>query len=496
MKRALAPVGVFVILIASYAFFWHARDWNISSRLMLTYALADRGTVQINGLEDHTRDRARVGDRYYSDKLPGYSLLAIPSYAVGKLLFKLPAHPLDQKGEGFTHWWPDYWITLGTSGVLSALCGALLVIVSRRVGCSDRLAAIVGLIYGLATPAYVYATLSYGHQATAFLLLAGYVTIDAIESTIRPMMASALAGFLVASGPLVELQVAPSALVLVAYFLFVLMKKRLVKRCFAGFAIGCLVPAIALIAYNLIAFGSPWDMGYFHEDLQQFQDVHSSQNPLGMRSPSWSRIGDLLWNEHRGLIWFAPVVVLSPIGWVLLAIQRRWSLCWVSLLVSCSVLLVNLSYPEWTGGWSTGPRLLVPLLPFAMIPIAAMLAAKPRIATPAVTALALAGFIAMTLFQGVGGRIPPAPENVAIDSPYAHPLRQVVWPMWRGDPLPPWKERVRFDRNLVSKAWGKSIDDLAPGRRWMQFLPLIVGQILSISLLVTVLGSKIKIHDR
>src|SRR5262249_40370634 len=34
---------VFVILLLSYAFFWHSRDWNTASRLMLTYALVDRG---------------------------------------------------------------------------------------------------------------------------------------------------------------------------------------------------------------------------------------------------------------------------------------------------------------------------------------------------------------------------------------------------------------------------------------------------------------------
>ena len=39
---------------------------------------------------------------------------------------------------------------------------------------------------------------------------------------------------------------------------------------------------------------------------------------------------------------------------------------------------MNLSYPEWTGGWSTGPRLLVPLLPFAMLPVASLLAVGGR----------------------------------------------------------------------------------------------------------------------
>ena len=52
------------------------------------------------------------------------------------------------------------------------------------------------------------------------------------------------------------------------------------------------------------------------------------------------------------------------------------------------------SYPEWTGGWSTGPRLLVPLLPFAMIPVAAALANGnrwSRVTLAAGLVLALAG---------------------------------------------------------------------------------------------------------
>ena len=40
---------VFVILFGSYAFFWHSRDWNTASRLMLTYAIVDRGTILLDG---------------------------------------------------------------------------------------------------------------------------------------------------------------------------------------------------------------------------------------------------------------------------------------------------------------------------------------------------------------------------------------------------------------------------------------------------------------
>ena len=51
---------VFLILLGSDAFFWHTRDWNTASRLMLTYSMVDRGTVVITGLDRQTGDKAMV----------------------------------------------------------------------------------------------------------------------------------------------------------------------------------------------------------------------------------------------------------------------------------------------------------------------------------------------------------------------------------------------------------------------------------------------------
>src|SRR5262249_42780674 len=53
-RTHVAALGVFLISLGSYAFFWHSRDWNTGSRLMLTYAMVDRGTVAITGLERQT----------------------------------------------------------------------------------------------------------------------------------------------------------------------------------------------------------------------------------------------------------------------------------------------------------------------------------------------------------------------------------------------------------------------------------------------------------
>src|SRR3954447_2463535 len=136
IRRCALPLGVFGILLASYAFFWHGRDWNSASRLMLTYALVDRGTIALDGLEDQTGDKAFFRGRYYTDKLPGFSLLAVPAYALAKGIGGLPDHPLGRRG--FAFWPADYWTTLGTSGLLTAWTAALLVGVAGDLGCGPR----------------------------------------------------------------------------------------------------------------------------------------------------------------------------------------------------------------------------------------------------------------------------------------------------------------------------------------------------------------------
>ena len=211
VKPWRGPLGVFVVLLASYSYFWHSRDWNTATRLMLTYSLVDRGTVRINGLEDHTGDRARVGDRFYTDKQPGLSLLGVPAYAASRYLFGSPPHPVDRKGPEFPYWPGDYWVTLATSGVLTALCGALLTAMATGLGCGPRRAVLVGLAYGLGTPAYVYATLFYGHQATAFLLLAALAAIWKASTSWRW---SFLAGLCASYAAVVEIQAGPVSAIL------------------------------------------------------------------------------------------------------------------------------------------------------------------------------------------------------------------------------------------------------------------------------------------
>jgi hypothetical protein len=240
-----------------------------------------------------------------------------------------------------------------------------------------------------------------------------------------------------------------------------------------GFALGAAVPTVVLLGYNTLAFGSPWEMGYFHHATPIFARVHNRRNPLGLLAPDWSKAVPLLWGGKRGLLFYAPVVGASVPGWVVLAARRLWGMLTISVLAVAAVFLVNLSYPEWTGGWSTGPRLLVPLLSFAMLPVAALLAWGGRAITVVVALLALVGGVVNFLFQGVGARLPQDIDD---------PLREAVWPIWSGGPLPPWwTSSQRFARNLCAEAFPQLVASLPERWQGLQFLPLLVFQAVAIT---------------
>ena len=439
--------------------------------------MVDRGTVCLDGLDRQTGDIARFQGHYYCDKPPGFSMVATVPYVLARLILGLPPHP--RNVEAMAYWPADYWVTLGTSGLFTAFTAVLLVRLGRKLGCSQRGAMVPALAYGLATPAYVYATLAYGHQLSAFALL-GALWLLWDRGKGRETTRLMTAGFLASSAAVIELQVGPVSAILGIYLAIQCLAGRSRPDALAYFGLGAAIPALALLFYNLLAFGSPWELGYFHHATAQFARVHSHQNPLGLRGPNLDLIVPLLWGEHRGLFFYAPILFLSLPGWLVLMMQRQVSLAACSLAICAAVFLVNLSYPEWTGGHSTGPRLLLPLLPFAMIPVAAILAdGAPgrRFTVPLALFLAVAGGVLMLLFQGAGARLP-----MDVD----HPLRAVVWPLWLGQPLPRWWTGERFTRTLaglLARAW---LDSPSLAEQAVQFLPLVLGQIVAIVGLIAI----------
>lgn len=100
--------------------------------------------------------------------------------------------------------------------------------------------------------------------------------------------------------------------------------------------------------------------------------------------------------------------------------QRRTRLALTIIAISGGLLWINAGYPTWHGGWSTGPRFLLPAIPLLFIPIGYWLAFKPthpvaRILNGAAKSvwgiLAMASFLIMVAFTVAGGRIDDSIEQ-------------------------------------------------------------------------------------
>jgi hypothetical protein len=456
--RKGAPL-IFLTLFMTYAYFWQARCWNSATRLMLTYALADRGTLSIDGLENQTRDRAYVAGRYYCDKPPGQSLFALPWYGAVKVLGV--RHPLGQPP--ISYWWPDYFVTVPTSGLVTALLGVEIYVLALWFGCRPWPAVVTALSYGLSTPAFTYATLFYGHQTAAFCAFSSYLLLVQSARTngwsrYRMFAAGFLAGYAVVT----EYTMMPVAVGLSAYAVYI----RPSLRMLAPFGSALLLCAALLLSYHAVVFGGPFQLGYFHETETQFQEIYSSSRSFGLKPPTFMAASDILLSR-RGLFLFAPATLVAIPGIVLLMWRRRWSVAAMVVWSFGSIYLINASHPTWTGGYATGPRYILPAVPFLFVAIAYAASISPRCIGRVVGVLSLLGFIVVAGSTAYGGRLPdigmPGGEN---------PFFELVLPALRNG---------HFDRNLGKLFLAPWWADLPMRFRWVAFIPLLTFLALMIT---------------
>lgn len=148
------------------------------------------------------------------------------------------------------------------------------------------------------------------------------------------------------------------------------------------------VAAIALIAAaNYLRFGNPLETGYGSE-ASLFSVAQLPQT-----------VPALLFSGEKGLLLFCPLLIAGLLGWWSFAALRPHValLCGAILLVE---FLLAATWHSWIGGWSWGPRLLVPTIPLWLLPAAFWLdVPSARFRRAAVTALVAVSILAQ--FNGV-----------------------------------------------------------------------------------------------
>jgi hypothetical protein len=116
--------------------------------------------------------------------------------------------------------------------------------------------------------------------------------------------------------------------------------------------------AIPLAVSVLIILGTYWAM--FGSPLQSPQSFHYGDILTGLKG--------LLVSPKAGMFVFAPVAFAALACWPLF-LKRHGPKAWVVLGGFLPYFLFMAAYAYWDGGYSFGPRYLVPILPFFLMPL-------------------------------------------------------------------------------------------------------------------------------
>lgn len=255
--------------------------------------------------------------------------------------------------------------TLLWNGFVTAATALLLWRTATRLGYGERTGAMLGLLFGLCTIAWPYATQFFGEPLSAFsLLLCFYGLLCWLRTgnVLWAMVAGTGAGLAVATVTAHAVAVG----VLVAYALAGAWQgHRQGARLGAGLGAGAGAWMSALLAfvlplvlagglllwYNEMRFGDPFNTGYHFGEGE------------GFSTPIWEGLWGLLVSPYRGLFWYTPLFIASVAS--LPGFARRHRLeAWATIGMSVALLLLYSLWWMWWAGFAWGPRFLVPLTPF------------------------------------------------------------------------------------------------------------------------------------
>lgn len=376
-----------------------------------TASIYTRGALDIPGIgkptgEPEGRPKGTFGWEYGRDGKRygffghGLSLAAVPAYALGEATHdRVPHtwrhairsnhyffHPRSQHAD-----WTRLTVTL-TNAVVTALAVALFALWLGWLGFNRRVATATALLYGLGTCAWPYTRTFLSEPLSGLLLLGVAASITWFHRqrqagrnpTVPLWLAGTLAGLSVHTH-ILNLTALPA---LVAYALIPLWRSGQLKHTRRAWLGGLVLGTAVLVLWlygQYWRFGDPFEtgrFGYYSHTTLPFEALAAQLVAPG-----------------RSIFVYAPPVVLGLWG-----LKHAWrkipaALWMAGCVVGLRYLLIS-TRSDWWGGWAIGPRHLVPVVAFMLLPLAAALAQLPAklkrhpLATP-VWLVALAGSVVL-----------------------------------------------------------------------------------------------------
>ncbi len=315
------------------------------------------------------RNEVGTGGRSFSVYELGTSLLQVPLYALGRLLLNF-----------FPSRDPN-WITMLTVGLLNPILTALACVLFfktiLRLGYTSRTALALTLAFGLATITFPYARGYNREPILTVLLLVLFYTAVAFQQTHERqwLISNGIAAGALVFTKLIQAAVLPLFL---AYIIAAIIqspqpgrnRRKLVRE--LALAIGIfLAPIFVSLAvqgtYSYFRFGTVEGGlgGTRINPLEMIAVVIASGQP-GVTSLR------LLFSFEKSVFVYSPPVLLFLVGWWnWFSTKRKEALLILGLIVIAFLAAIPRPDGDTPSWW--GPRYLVQVVPFFLLPVASLL---------------------------------------------------------------------------------------------------------------------------
>ena len=346
------------------AYFFAPTGTNPLSRYDMVRALAS-GTAVIDRYAANTIDVSAYAGHLYSPRSIGLSLIAVPVLkAMDGVYYLLHATPQTAVRIGYLSLF-----TVVPASLLGVIAFERCVARLRPSLASTALPAILAGIFGLGTIYGLFATQFFSHAFAGALIFTSFYMLYRTRELERPERRALAAGALAGLAVISEYPTALVALLLCGYIVLAFSPQRRLQV-LVWFCAGAAPWALVLGWYDWFAFGSPLHLSYDYVAGSAFSGQHQ-----GLFGITWPRPGaywqTLVW--PRGLLVESPFLAFVPLGfWRWWRSSERPSpevlLCLAVVIVYSS--LVASYFLPMAGQNLPGPRLLVPMLPFACLALA------------------------------------------------------------------------------------------------------------------------------
>lgn len=379
------PLAIFLLLAGLYLLSTGGHTYASDEEQMLGAAVgvARHGSFALNA---GTGEPPR-----YSSYGPGQSLLAVPLVWAGDALAAaLPPHAAEWALRAAVSW---------LNPLVSAAAAALIALAGLRLGFAPGPAAAAALLYGLATMAWPHSKTFFAEPLASVLSFAGFALAlpgrdKGRELEDVPALRWTLAGLCAGLACAVKIQagLALPFLGLWALYSGGMLPATDKRWSVAGalrsgllWGLGALLGLAMLGLYQWALFGSPLRSGYGGASGVFSNPLHEG-------------LYGLLLSPGKGLLLYAPPLLLMPVGLALLW-RRDAGAAALCGAVSLATLLFYSLVIFWHGDGAWGPRYLNMALPFMCLPLVAV-AEAARKARGLRVALALTCLLAVPVQAG------------------------------------------------------------------------------------------------